>query len=454
MVRAVVDNMNYAVETNSNVRNNIVKDTDSSFEKILNQEANVNSKVEENNVEKNNVEKTTNTKLVNGKKHNVKTSNSDTKIHDEPSKDTGDNIDQLEEEITNELIDTLNITAEQLDEILTQLNMNVFDLLISDNLNTFLTALYQVDDSLELLTMPDVTSNIKELKTGLNELLEEYNLDTDDIQEIISNLELKDAEIKTETKVDTEVSNNINDSNVTSMVTDETETSEKLTQSSEFNDTTNDDSPEIEIEDNRTEVNSTVKDESNTEVTSGDNKGILDNVQNITINNSQTKVEIIDGSGQKQILTYNISTDEIIDQIVSSFKVNLTDDVDTVFIQLRPEHLGKLAFSLTSQEGVVTANFVAENGAVKELIENNLTSLKMTLEEQGMIVDKLEVVVNDNSMSSDSKSFNQSNHNNNKKRRAAKMMKVENIEDEINEILENESIISQLEDVSSIDYSV
>ncbi|GKX28984.1 hypothetical protein SH1V18_14640 [Vallitalea longa] len=444
MVTTVLNNMDFAIEVKNNVRTNRSNNkanSDSNFEKILNQEANQsNDKIAaEKDIEK----PTTNIKSTNGNKHKIKSSENDKQKLTNTKDDVEEDLNEIEEKITNEVIEALDITREQLDEMLTQLNMTIFDLLSSDKLNTFLMSLYKVEDSLELLTVPNATSNIKELKTGLNELTESYNLE-------ISNLENTTEKIE-EIIADVNPKNNVNEQLKTS---DETKVTEQSNQE-EVSDS-NKELPKIEIKDDRTDKSSSTKNDLSVESVSNDSKA-FDNVQNITMTQTEVKVEVVDESGQKQILTYNISTEEVIDQIVSSFKVNLTDDANTVYIQLKPEHLGKLALSLTQQEGVVTANFVAENGAVKELIETNLGSLRMALQEQGIVVDKLEVVVNDNSMfnNNNNDSSKQSSHNNDKKRRAAKMMKINSIEEDINnEILDDEDVLSHAEDISSIDYSV
>ncbi|MCT4688227.1 flagellar hook-length control protein FliK [Vallitalea sp.] len=442
MVTMVANKMDLAVGVKSNVKTNNEKNTDSNFNKILNQQTN--NKIKQDNGGK----PGTKVKPTNNNQHKIK--NIEKPVEDELESKV--DLEELAADIVEQVTEKLNITEEQLNEMLAQLNMTIFDLLLPDKLNTFLMEMYNVEDSLELLMLPDVSDNVKELKTELGTLSEKCNLETEDIKKIIAEMN-QESDKKTNNRQET---NNTKNTNSQLTETNDTNISKEQVASAEQESTNAKNQTtkitEIEITDNRTEKNDMAKDE--TKVESNSSKEIPNNVQNITINQNVQKVEVVDQSGEKHILTYNINTEEVIDQIVSSFKVNLTDDVNKMFIQLRPEHLGKLAFSLKTQEGVVTANFMAENLAVKELIEANLANLKMSLQEQGIIVDKLEVVVTDNNMFNENNNPKQFNENNNKKRRAAKMMKINNgLDDDVVE--DNENISSSVEkDNNSIDYSV
>ncbi|GMQ62752.1 flagellar hook-length control protein FliK [Vallitalea maricola] len=433
MVTMVASKMDLAVGVKSNVKTNNEKAADSNFNEILNQQSN--NKIKQDNVEK----PVTKVKPTNNNQHKIK--NTEKPVQDEPEGEV--DLEELEADIVDQVTEKLNITEEQLNEMLAQLNMTIFDLLLPDKLNTFLMALYNVEDSLELLMLPDAAVNVKELKTELSDLSEDCNLEKEDIKELIAEMNQEN-----DTKTTNDQVTETNDTKISK---------EQVASAEQESNNDKNQMPEIKITDNRTEKSDVANDDAKVEDVGNSSKEIPDNVQNITINQNVQKVEVVDQSGEKHILTYNINTEEVIDQIVSSFKVNLTDDVNKMFIQLRPEHLGKLAFSLTTQEGVVTANFMAENPAVKELIEANLANLRMSLQEQGIVVDKLEVVVTDNNMFNENNNPKQFNENNNKKRRAAKMMKINNgLDGEVVEDLleDDENISSSIENNNSIDYSV
>jgi len=62
-------------------------------------------------------------------------------------------------------------------------------------------------------------------------------------------------------------------------------------------------------------------------------------------------------------------------------------------IHISPPELGKLDLDIVIKQGHLHANLVAENPAVKEIIESNLSQLKQQLATQGFIVEKFEVMV-------------------------------------------------------------
>ncbi len=77
---------------------------------------------------------------------------------------------------------------------------------------------------------------------------------------------------------------------------------------------------------------------------------------------------------------------EVINQIIEKMKVNINGDTSEVRITLRPEHLGDVTLKIATHNGIVTAEFLAENEQVKALIESNFTDLQDTLRQQGIEV--------------------------------------------------------------------
>jgi flagellar hook-length control protein FliK len=63
---------------------------------------------------------------------------------------------------------------------------------------------------------------------------------------------------------------------------------------------------------------------------------------------------------------------------------------------LRPESLGDIVLRVLTQNGIVTAHFIAENQRVRETLENNFNQLRDALEEQGIQFSELSVSVRQN----------------------------------------------------------
>lgn len=91
--------------------------------------------------------------------------------------------------------------------------------------------------------------------------------------------------------------------------------------------------------------------------------------------------------------SYANNVEEIYNQIEQSLKVNLTKEVTELEINLHPASLGNVKINLASKDGMVTANFITQNDAVRAAVEAQLIELKESFEEQGIKVDAIEVMV-------------------------------------------------------------
>lgn len=84
---------------------------------------------------------------------------------------------------------------------------------------------------------------------------------------------------------------------------------------------------------------------------------------------------------------------EVMDQILDYMKVSVRPEVSDLEMQLHPESLGNLHIHLSSKEGVVTAQFTAQNEDVRAVLESQMMELKANLEAQGVKVEAVEVAI-------------------------------------------------------------
>lgn len=84
---------------------------------------------------------------------------------------------------------------------------------------------------------------------------------------------------------------------------------------------------------------------------------------------------------------------DVINQIVEQVRIQMNQDTTSLEMQLYPEHLGKIQIHVVSKDGVMTARIVAETEAAKQAIENGLTNLKESMQDQNLKVDAIEVMV-------------------------------------------------------------
>jgi flagellar hook-length control protein FliK len=92
-----------------------------------------------------------------------------------------------------------------------------------------------------------------------------------------------------------------------------------------------------------------------------------------------------------------VNKEEVLKQIVDKASVTLSGDKAEMVMKLKPESLGNVSLKIVTERGMVTAQIVAENQKVKEVIEANLNMLKDSLEKQGMTVQQFSVSVGQDS---------------------------------------------------------
>ena len=83
----------------------------------------------------------------------------------------------------------------------------------------------------------------------------------------------------------------------------------------------------------------------------------------------------------------------IVRQVVEEIRLTVKADTTSFEMQLNPEHLGKINLQVAAKNGVVTAQIATETLEAKEILEAQLTTLKETLEHQGVKVEAVEVSV-------------------------------------------------------------
>jgi flagellar hook-length control protein FliK len=79
------------------------------------------------------------------------------------------------------------------------------------------------------------------------------------------------------------------------------------------------------------------------------------------------------------------------DLMVNKFEVKTAAGMSEAKLTLTPEHLGQVDVRISVQNGQLTALFVTDTSAAKDMLDNQLALLRANLQSQGLSVDKLEV---------------------------------------------------------------
>lgn len=144
-----------------------------------------------------------------------------------------------------------------------------------------------------------------------------------------------------------------------------------------------------------------------------------------------------------ETMTHATQTEEIADQILEYMKVQMKEDVTELEMQLHPASLGNVHVSLVSREGNITAQFTAQNEAVKAVMETQLVQLKEQFEEQGIKVDAVEVAVSNHQFE---KQYNGEEHResqkNERNRVRTRRINLEELsEEELDKLLTDEEML-------------
>ena len=327
----------------------------------------------------------------------------------------------VDEKILNQLSEILGISTDKIMEILSSLSLSLSMLQDPENLIKFLQNSFNLENPIQLLSMDnikDVMKNITDIAKSinytdvisidenavdkLNNILEENNLKDvtllgskdDSIKQKIANLlEELNGSVK-ESSENTSVINNIN------VKINLSEDNSKLSKNTE----------ELvnieEIRDIKVSNQETGYYQENEQNNKNSNQNLLlgekvlesvvkrsDNQEIFSISEVNNNTKVFNASLPKTQALKNINTGDVIAQIMEKLKVSVKPDLSEVKILLRPEQLGEVSLKIATQNGIITAQFIAESQKVKEIIESNFNQLRDMLSEQGVDVGALEVNV-------------------------------------------------------------
>jgi flagellar hook-length control protein FliK len=277
-------------------------------------------------------------------------------------------------QIQNAIMDLLKLTPEEMEQMMSDLDMDLSDLSESQAILQLVMANNAITDPTEVLLDEDLADTFQAILSIVNEHQKDLpsELSKDQIKMIL----MEDSQdlAETDDMVEPILSQN-NESN------DVKNTNE----SQQFN------SDKIDISNNtRPVVETTRSDQADTKDSKegfNETEGFEAFIEKLTTNYDNPFVEIT-GDNLRQ---YEIS--EIAKQIIEEIRVAINPKQTSMELQLNPEHLGKVNLTLSSKEGLMSAHFVVENDLAKEAVESQMFILKETLDQQGIKVETIEVTV-------------------------------------------------------------
>lgn len=300
-------------------------------------------------------------------------------------KNDNSNVDSLVEDIKNVVKDILDISDEDFEKIMAESGFAVVDLLNPQNVVS-LIAQFKNTDTVSIAVNEELSQMLTDVNAGINEVVNMFMKDNavsfDEVINLIENYAAPVIDGNQEVLQST--GQNVPDVNRQD-VTDESGKVIDVIINDERPENTGDFvKNDITSEDDHKEKNDNAGNKTNAEA-------VLDSLMSAVSDTTVTAADGMDG----------INSVYVVRQIVDAVRVNLTEEVRTIEVALKPEHLGKVNITVASKNGILTASMVVQNEMVKNAIENQLTMLKTRFESQGIKVEHVEVTVASHEFDSD-----------------------------------------------------
>ena len=338
-------------------------------------------------------------------------------------------VSEANEIIAQKVEEVLNIDSETLENIMAVLGLTFTDLLDPMNLQKLVLFVNGVSEPSELLTNEEMLAQFGDLTDAIAQIdwesatgmsmeefstaLEQFELSqgTSDIDVQGENLDVKEDLTKT-TDIPVIVEENVDDTQ--SKYNEDAAKSEKVSgETVNTNETEVSDKKVVsqELADKPVADEKASNDEQslNSQSDSGENEFImaesdsgdvfveeerpvtnaLDFMQNLNnAVNGTVKTEPMQQSNMQQMIN-------IVNQVVEQIKVTLGKDTTSMQLQLNPESLGKVLISVSSVNGVMTANFTVQSEEAREALQSQMYTLREALESKELKVEAVEVEVSD-----------------------------------------------------------
>lgn len=261
-----------------------------------------------------------------------------------------EDADEIKEEVQEAVASVLDAVAAVLDvpvqvveEAVETLGLEAVDLLDSSNVPQVVVEIEGADDVVDIMTDENLFANVKEISQMVDEVAEDLS----------EELKVPVQEVKETAKEIVSV--------------EETEVTAEIEQM-----------PITNTESGRKASN-------DTNSNAGDQMNFTQSfVENI-------KAAVV--SEESETVAYATDMNEIYSQVSESLKVNISEDVTEMEINLHPASLGNVKINIAERDGLITANFTTENEQVKAALETQIVELKESMDEQGLKVESIEVTL-------------------------------------------------------------
>lgn len=389
----------------------------------------------------------TKTQATKSQKQTVKTEASETQTTNaESNNPISDKMDKLSDKIKETVMESLQITEDQLENIMSILGLNYLQLLEPSNLAQVFMQMNQLTDSTQMLMNSQFSDQFNLLLDQVNQIdLQEFNLTNEDV---VAYLEAMPDNV-----VNTNTATAINDETIVQESgIKQLEEVQEVDQSMVTDQDDTENSVKVHVEKYSEQSTSSQSDEQQSNQPHGQeqNESSIQDANLNTIINNLSKVSTIQNFGDQLVQVEQVR--DVVNQVVEQIKIVIKPEHTSMEMHLNPENLGKVNLLVAQKDGVLTAQFTVQNEMAKEALESQLQTLKDSFTQQGIKVEVVEVTVSNLPFSQDNMSDgNKEQQKSSGKRRNINLADLD-INDELTDDEELKINIMQ-QNGNSVDYS-
>lgn len=297
-------------------------------------------------------------------------------------------------DMMQQIADTFGVSAEELQSAMEELGMEGLDVLDQEQLATLLLKLAGAEDTYALVTDGELYGSYQEVMSKLEDVLgqvsEELDLEPEQLQDVVRQLqalEIPEEPVETEVSIAEETVGTV-PVEVLEETPEEPERSEEPLQNNELSYQPMQQPQEA---DESPRENMEQQSESRGRHSQGrENPSLFaQTFQSDILNQFRTELQQTQGASN----SWGTDTQNIMRQIMDYMRIQVKADTSSLEMQLHPESLGTLHIQVASKGGVLTANFITQNEAVKAALESQMVQLRESFEQQGVKVEAIEVTV-------------------------------------------------------------
>ncbi|MCM1539389.1 MAG: flagellar hook-length control protein FliK [bacterium] len=300
-------------------------------------------------------------------------------------------------EVLTQVAENLSVPAEAVTEAMQELDMELTDLLIPGKITELVMTLTG-EDQMSLVTDEALYDTVMELTALTNEagdeLMKELSLTPEDLTAMLEQFSGQETDAELSGTQDVQQENPIMGADERTsglMTTDRKELTG--TQQTDDSHMTADNAQERTQQDG-TQVEAGWRADEDSAQTKENGESLADGGQGFAEHLMDRTNEFLEALTQETNGPDSyVDAGEIMKQITDFMKTHLNAQGSSVELQLHPASLGTLNISVTAKNGIVTAQFAAQDEAVKNILEGQVAELRSRLDEQGVKVEAIEVTV-------------------------------------------------------------